>query len=411
MFIMVDLNTNLKRILCCKAVSGVNDYEPYGSRVCRQWGERLTFLILLVSVVVSAGFWGLGCNDGSPNSQEHPDGGLVNDGEAIPDGDLPEDGAWTDTGSETHSVSITGPLGRIDYEYHLDLKVHDPTNAERIYVSVEGALPPGLELRTHGVVAGTPAESGVYEVVIHGDDDECSAGICRVEMLLEINVAPVILVSGFGPFGGIAENPSWDAVEPLDHELIMDHDIRAVMVPVVWDEAADVFLDEYERLKPVIAVASGVAAGEQVIRLESTAVNEAYGTDNNEVFMSGGPIVQDGAEFLHGTIPLAELESILDQENYPVGISDYAGNYLCNFLYYHLMYHLAEEVEEQHILGGFVHVPGVDVVSVSDMTSAWFLMLEFLAAHRKDLLQKRSNPGQSPYDTTIHHPPRYRIRL
>jgi len=372
---------------------------------------RLAFLFFIWAAV-QAGFYAGGCGGDRSRDEEHSDGGLVPDGEVVPDGDgevldVLEDGSGADSGFTPDTVYVTGPVGRIDYEYELDLNNHDHTGGERVYTLAGGTLPGGLELGADGMVAGVPEVSGGYVAVIHGDDDDCTGGICSIEMTLEVEVLPVILVSGFGPFGGIDENPSWGAVEPLDHELIAGHDVRAVMTPVVWDEADEVLLAEYERLKPVIAVASGVAAGEGIIRLESTAVNQAYGTDNNEVFMAGVPIMEDGEEFLYGTIPLAELEAILDQEGYPVGISDYAGDYLCNFIYYKLMHRVAEEDVEKHILGGFVHVPSVDVVSISEMTEAWVLILEYLALHRAELLQKRKSPGQTPYRTSINHPPRY----
>ncbi len=374
------------------------------SRFCFKSGFSFPFLFL---ILLQVGLYTGGCRSDNTGTEAYSDAGLLPDGAIFPDGDLLEDGSPADTGLSPDQVHITDPSGRIDYAYELNLNNHDHTGAERVYTLAGGALPPGLQLETDGMVAGVPTRSGGYVAVIHGDDDNCTGGICRIEMILDVDVLPVILVSGFGPFGGIEDNPSWAAVEPLDHELIAGHDIRAFMTPVVWEEADEELLAEYERLKPVIAVASGVAAGEQKIRLESTAVNRAYGMDNNGVFMSGGPIVEEGAEFLYGTIPLAELEAVLDGEGYPVGISDYAGDYLCNFLYYKLMHRVSDEDEENHILGGFVHVTSVDVVSVSEMTAAWVVIFEYLAAYRFELLQKRRFPGQTPYNTSISHPPRY----
>ena len=58
-------------------------------------------------------------------------------------------------------------------------------------------------------------------------------------------------------------------------------------------------------------------------------------------------------------------------------------------------------------IGGFVHVPGADVVSIVDMTTAWEMMLALLVDYHRSLLSKRRRAGDRPIGATIHHPPRY----
>ena len=316
------------------------------------------------------------------------------------------DAAVIDAAVPPGPIDVAGPLGRIDYAYALDVASHDVTGETRSYVLASGALPPGLTLDASGTVAGTPLTSGVYPAVLHGEGP-CAAEVCRLVVNLEIEVAPIILLSGYGPFAGVPENPSYAGVEPLDATLIAGHDVRVLELVVEWDAAPDEYLAEYERLQPVLAIASGVAMGENVVRLESLAHNLAEGEDVSGVVLNG-PIDASGLDTLPSTLPLADLLDLLvEGHGYPVAISDDAGTYLCNYLFYKLMARVLAEPAERQVLGGFVHVPGIEVVTAEEMTQAWVWMIEYLVAYRADLGAKRRRPGDRAVVPTVHHAPRY----
>jgi pyroglutamyl-peptidase len=303
-------------------------------------------------------------------------------------------------------ITLAGPLGRIDHAYSLSLAAEDPTGEARTWALASGLLPPGLTVDPDGEVTGAPRASGSFEAEIWGDGP-CGEPSCRLRVTLTIEVAEVILLSGYGPFEGVDENPSWLAVAPLDGTMIGGYDVRVVELPVLWEEAPTLYLAEYARLKPVLAIGSGVAMGELIIRLEARAQNWAYGEDVSGVFKPGRRIDPDEPEALYSTLPLEDLRILLEEAEYPVGISDDAGTYLCNYLFFKIMQRVAQEPEERNVLGGFVHVPGKEVVSIPDMTEAWERMLEALVAHHQGLGQKRTPAPRPSYNATVHHPPRY----
>lgn len=301
-------------------------------------------------------------------------------------------------------IQVMGPQGRIDFAYDLALADEDPTGQLRTYSVAPATLPPGLSMTPDGLVTGAPTASGVYETEIWADG-ACAEASCRLVVHLTIEVLPVILLSGYGPFAGVPDNPSWAAVAPLNEEIIGGYDVRTMELTVTWDGAWATYALEYERLGPAIALGAGVAMGEQVIRLESRAENYAQGEDVDGI-MKDAPIDAGGEDQDTG-LPLADLLELLQDHGYPVAISNSAGTYLCNYLFYHLMRHINAEPPEANIIGGFVHVPGEEVVSIPDMTDAWELMLGYLAEHRDALLNKERRRGDRPWQATVHHAPRY----
>jgi pyroglutamyl-peptidase len=315
------------------------------------------------------------------------------------------DAAGIDAATPPEPLDVTGPLGRIDFAYALDVTEHDLTGETRSYVLASGALPPGLVLDPSGTLDGTPLASGAFAAVLHGEGP-CAAEVCRLVVNLRIEVAPIILLSGYGPFAGVPENPSYAAVEPLDGTLIAGHDVRVLELVVEWEAAPEEYLAEYERLQPVLAIASGVAMGENVVRLESIAHNLANGEDVAGVTLNG-PIDPAGPETLATNLPLTDLLDVFESEGYPVAISDDAGDYLCNYLFYKLMARVLAEPAERRILGGFIHVTGANVVTPEEMTRAWVWVIERLVAYRADLQAKRRRPGDRAVVPTVHHAPRY----
>lgn len=305
------------------------------------------------------------------------------------------------------NVDVTAVEGRIDRPYSFNLRTHDPTGEARKYTLFSGELPAGLTLGEDGLISGTPSSTGQREAVVFGQG-ACGDASCRLQMRLTVPIANVLLISGFGPFAGMPDNPSWKAVEPLHDTMIAGLDVRVIEVPVVWDTSLPTFFDEYFRLKPVIAIAAGVAMGEQVIRLEATARNYATGTDEAADPWPTGKIDPSGPDKYKALMPLQALRPAMEAKGYPTAISDNAGDFLCNYLFYGLMKQLTAENPEQHILGGFIHVPGPEVVSTEKMTEAFKLVINNVAEYRAELISLHRAPGDGMDPAaTLHEPPVY----
>jgi len=77
-----------------------------------------------------------------------------------------------------------------------------------------------------------------------------------------------ILLTGFEPFLGRSVNPSWEAVRQLDGEVISGAWVRAVRVPVVYEESVRVIAAELQR-EPVDAlIIGGLAYGRAAVNLK-----------------------------------------------------------------------------------------------------------------------------------------------
>jgi pyroglutamyl-peptidase len=332
--------------------------------------------------------WAAACGGSEGTPQPDAAGG------DLPDAASPEssqfDAGSPESGGDTHAdvapepVDLAGPLGRIDYAYELDLSAADPQHEPRSFALASGALPPGLSLAASGTVQGTPSTSGPAKAVVHAQG-ACGTPACLLEIRLSIRIADVVLLSGFGPFAGVPENPSWLAVAALDREMVAGHDVRAVLLPVTWQGAPAAFFPEYDRLRPVIAVASGVDTGAKGVELESQAANKASGMDVDGISKNNEPIDPAGPASLPTLLPVDQLRGALEADGFQASISSSAGTYLCNFMFYELMQKLATEPPAEHRIGGFVHVPSAATLAPADMTGAWRLMIARLVEYRAGL--------------------------
>lgn len=307
-------------------------------------------------------------------------------------------------------IDVEGPLGRVDRDYAFDMRERDTTARPRTYYVVSGRLPPGVTLADDGSLRGKPTTPGRHKAVVHGEG-ECGAATCRLEVHLDISVPEVALLSGFGPFDGVPVNPSWRAVEPLDDVIIAGYDVRVIQVPVVWDEALPTYFEAYDRLRPAIAIASGVARGGAGIRIETTARNYAAGTDVTGAGWAAGPIDPSAPSTYDATLPVDRLIDVLGRTNHARTLSDNAGDYLCNFLFFGLMRRVAAEGSGRRVVAGFVHVPEADAISPAEMTEAWRLMISRLAEDRSQpFAENGAARGERAMLPVVHDAPVYWAR-
>lgn len=166
---------------------------------------------------------------------------------------------------------------------------------------------------------------------------------------------PVVVVTGFQPFGGLKTNPALEAVMALPDE--MDGiAIRKVEVPVVYARAGRTVLDVVEETGPVAVVLVGQAQGRSAVTVERVAVNidDCAQPDNAGEVRAGVPVRPDGPAAYFSTLPLREAVRAVCDAGVPAAVSDSAGTYVCN----HLMYEVLDALNGRPgIVAGFVHVP------------------------------------------------------
>jgi len=168
---------------------------------------------------------------------------------------------------------------------------------------------------------------------------------------------PVILVTGFEPFGTHAANPSQELAKILDGRRIGRCAVAGVVLPVHHAEASRHVAALLGELQPVAVVHLGLAEGRARLGLERVALNvmDYRIPDNAGYRAEGEPCVADGPAAYFSTLPLPEILAALLAEGIPAYVSNTAGTFLCNQTLYRTLHDLA--MHERPIPAGFVHLP------------------------------------------------------
>ena len=166
---------------------------------------------------------------------------------------------------------------------------------------------------------------------------------------------PRVLITGFGPFPGVSENPSaWLAATlaeqgPPDCE----GELHARVLPTEW-QAASLMPQLYASLQPHVMIHFGLSQRATSWRIERTAHNRAARrADASGALPASTAIRADGPERFETTVPVPALAAHLRRCGLPAAASRSAGRYLCNFLYYHSLGWAARN----DCLAVFVHLP------------------------------------------------------
>ena len=168
---------------------------------------------------------------------------------------------------------------------------------------------------------------------------------------------PVILLTGFEPFGGLGANPSEEVAKALDGRAAGDAAVRSVVLPVDHAAAAVHVGRLVDELDPRAIVHLGLAAGRARIALERVAVNVMdYDTPDNAGYRARGEAcVPGGPAAYFATLPLTAILDALLAEGIPAYVSNTAGTYLCNQTMYGTLHLLARGGHPAR--AGFVHLP------------------------------------------------------
>ncbi|BBK33641.1 pyroglutamyl-peptidase [Stella humosa] len=166
-----------------------------------------------------------------------------------------------------------------------------------------------------------------------------------------------ILVTGFTPFAGLADNPSAIVVEHLAAAGVPGVALATRLIDVVWDTAGRELLAAIDEIRPAAVVCFGLARGRDAINLERFAVNidDTATADNAGAYRRGIPIDPDGPAAYRSTLPLAAMEAALADAGLPVRQSNHAGGFLCNHFFYVARHRLT--AIGSTIPAGFVHLP------------------------------------------------------
>jgi pyroglutamyl-peptidase len=166
---------------------------------------------------------------------------------------------------------------------------------------------------------------------------------------------PILLLTGFEPFGGETVNPSWLIASALDGETIGGARVQALQLPTEFRASLRVLRAALRRHTPSVVVALGQAGGRTELSIERIAINvdDARIPDNVGARPIDRPVVRGGPAAYFSTLPVKAIVAALAARGVPAGVSQTAGTFVCNHVFYGLQHALAGT----RVRSGFVHVP------------------------------------------------------
>lgn len=158
-----------------------------------------------------------------------------------------------------------------------------------------------------------------------------------------------VLLTGFEPFDGFADNPAMRVAEALHGARIAEHVVESLVLPVVFGCDSERVLPAIEKVRPHLVLSLGLAAAAPCIWVERIALNLRR--------VEGGeqPIIAQGPAAYFARLDAEAVACAIREAGVAAIAHVYAGNYLCN----HVMYQVLHFLEERDwpCRAGFLHLP------------------------------------------------------
>ena len=164
---------------------------------------------------------------------------------------------------------------------------------------------------------------------------------------------PVLLLTGFEPFGGAKVNASWETVKTFQSQELHGYRVETLLLPVVYDEMDKPLQEALAKHKPALVISFGV--GTKVIQVETIARNSYHPLkplDNKAKPPPRNEIIPGGSVEIKTALPADAIVAALKTAPIGAKTSTDAGGYLCNECFYRLMSSKAGPS-----VRGFIHVP------------------------------------------------------
>ncbi len=153
----------------------------------------------------------------------------------------------------------------------------------------------------------------------------------------------------------IEVNPTETLMEQIQALEFSDIELKAVVLPVEFQNAFKVLKQEILKFKPDLVLSFGVANQRQNLELERIAINfkSSKNEDTSGYRPNDEPILIDGPDGIFSNLNIIQMINQLTVQEIPIAISNSAGTYVCNAL----MYELCLDAEENKYFAGFIHTP------------------------------------------------------
>ncbi|MCW5757478.1 MAG: hypothetical protein KIT54_09600 [Phycisphaeraceae bacterium] len=166
--------------------------------------------------------------------------------------------------------------------------------------------------------------------------------------------SPRVLVTGFEPFGGGDDNPSWRVAMALADNPPPGVELASAILPVTWAGAWPALREALDVSSPDVVLLLGQSGKRPMVTVERFALNFGQGriADNDGVAREPGPLVEGGPLALAATLDVDACVAAMAGVGVPASASHDAGAFLCNAVLYHAL-HGAPPGRR----AGFVHLP------------------------------------------------------
>jgi pyroglutamyl-peptidase len=195
--------------------------------------------------------------------------------------------------------------------------------------------------------------------------------------------APLVLVTGFEPFGDHAVNPSHDVIRRLEGWRA---DVQGVVLPVEFGRCVERLDEALQRLKPDTVIALGVGPTRTDLSIERIAINldDARIPDNAGRQPLDTPVLPGAPAAYFSTLPVKAIVAALCEAGLPASLSLTAGSYVCNHLFFALAHRVASAAGPRR--AGFIHLPSAATLPLERMVAGVQIAVE-TCLHTGDDLQ------------------------
>ena len=248
------------------------------------------------------------------------------------------------------------------------------------------------------------------------------------ESLLNVS----FVITGFGRFGSIVDNPTTILVSQLE-SYIQTHfaidKIKCQTIQPAWEVSFDNVQNQLQQLHQsllnddndnngaIVLIHLGVDYKAKNVKLERCGINNAtYRIPDEKGYQPQKEVVLDTQPFQHiyeTTLPLRQIvtqcqqEQIISSRN-NIQMSGDAGRFVCNTTYYTSLHYAQQSQNTIHVL--FVHVPPFQTIPKEDQLSILchlmkHIELQLKKQHLKKLKKSKHNKlpkNDNNTEPTIH---------
>jgi pyroglutamyl-peptidase len=169
-----------------------------------------------------------------------------------------------------------------------------------------------------------------------------------------------VLITGFGPFPGVAQNISAALVLRLGTvapQHFPDDVLNTIVLPTEWETGPALLEEALETFRPNVVIHFGVSDAATGFQIETQAVNRQQDTVDAAGRRPHSECVRPNCPgVLPSTFPGEAIRKSLEEVGLPAVMSSDAGAYLCNAVLYRSLLATTHSGTSLR-LSGFIHVP------------------------------------------------------